>query len=163
MIIVLENCLWTISEEAYLRFLPTERYDHMAHTIATKVAEMIRESGSERVETEVVSVMVEREIEKRAQAAVQGLDKLAKMENDYKKIDRPDVIMLDAEGKETSAAYSPARIKERKEAREKIGKLERSLKKALEDGDFSDLYQQVAGGGNQPDKQDKSKGEGEAG
>lgn len=137
----------------------------MAHTIATKVAEMIKESGSERVETEVVSVMVEREIDRRAQAAVQGLDKLAKMENEYKRIDRPDNIQLDAEGKEVSATYSPARIKERKEAREKIGKLEKSLKKALEDGDFNDLYNQVSGGGksDQPDKQDKSKGEGEAG
>lgn len=133
----------------------------MVHSITTKVAEMIKESGKDRVEADVVEALVDRTIKKQADAMVQALDKLASMENDYKKIDKPDIIMKDADDKEISAAYSPARNKERKEAREKIGKLERAIEKAYEKGDYSELYNLVSGK-QSSNPSDKGKGEGEA-
>ena len=129
----------------------------MAHTIATKAAELIT---WDEVEAEVIDALKERGVKKRTEAIVQVLDKIQSLENDYKKIDRPDVITQDADGKEISKSYSPARNKERKELRDKIAKMEKAIAKAEKEKDFSDVYNLA--GGKQPDgSKDKAEGGGE--
>jgi hypothetical protein len=148
------------TDPAWLSYFATEGEDSMAHSIAEKAAELIT---WDEVESEVIDALKERAIKKQSEAIVQVLDKIESLERDYKKIDRADIIIKDADDKTTSEGYSPARIKERKELRQKIEKLENAVKKAETKGDYQDVYNLAGGGGNKPDdSQNKGKSEGEA-
>lgn len=161
--IPLGNCYWTISEEAFLSplCLKPEGVDYMAISIATKLGELINDCGAD-VETEVIEALVGREVKRRSEALVQAIDSLAKMENEIKRF-KPDIVLLNEEGKETSANYSPAKFKERKELSEKINKYTNAINKALGDKhDFGDVYS-LTGSAKQSPPKDKKEGEGEAG
>lgn len=110
----------------------------MAPTITAKVAEQIKSLGP-RVEEQVIAALTERELKRRSEAVVTCIDKLAKMELDYRKLG-PDIQTYDETGKETSSAFSKGRIKERNDAAQKINKFTNAIKKALENGDFNDVY-----------------------
>lgn len=113
------------------------------NSITTAAAERIGNLGPSVVDG-VVEVLVEREIKKRVDALTIAIDKLAKMEGDFRKLG-PDVKTFDEAGAETSSSYSANRSKERKEAKEKITKLTNAINKALEKKDFSDVYNLAQG------------------
>ena len=117
--------------------------------IATDIAKI-----TPKVEDAVVDAMVKRELNKRTEAVVQVMDNLSKLEGDLRKI-KPDQVQIDDAGKEISSSFSKAKFEELKKHREKIEKHRNALTKALEKGDFGDLYNLKnsgsGGGGSKPE------------
>lgn len=108
------------------------------NSVQTKVAEQLGKI-SEKVETSVVDVFVKRELDKRSTALVQVLDTLDQLERDLKKI-KPDMVFYSEAGVEEAASYSKAKNEEKKKLQEKIGKYTKAIEKALDKGDFGDVY-----------------------
>lgn len=108
-----------------------------------KLAERITESLAglgPKVEDAVVDAMVTREVNKRSQAIVSVMDKLHRLENETKKINRPDQESFDGEGKLVSQTFSKEKTKAVKEHNEKVEKVRKALTKALDEGDYSLVY-----------------------
>lgn len=100
-------------------------------TSLTNLAPAIRE--------QVVSIMVTREKDKRADAIVTAMDKLNTLVNARRKVAKPDIQTFNADRTIASEVYSKERIEELKKADEAIEKGEKVINKAL-DGDMGDLY-----------------------
>lgn len=96
------------------------------------------------VEAAVVDAMVDREIDKRSSAIVQVMDKLQRAENDLRKI-KPDLVSFDENRAPVSATWSKARLDERDKQVKFIEKLTNALNKALDKGDFGDVYNLATG------------------
>ena len=113
----------------------------MTKTITDAVAEKIA-AISPAVNEKVIDALVVRELEKRSDAVLSGLDKLRTMQNDLRKI-KPDVGgFFDEDGNETKPnAYSKAKFEERKKFNEQIEKLQKALDLAIDKGDMSKLYE----------------------
>lgn len=113
----------------------------MTTTITNAVAEKIA-AISPAVNEKVIDALVARELEKRSDAVLGGLDKLRTMQNDLKKI-RPDVGgAFDEDGNEVKPTlYSKAKFDERKKLNEQIEKLQKALDLAIDKGDMSKLYE----------------------
>lgn len=107
-------------------------------TIRNAVAEKLAVVGKETVRSAVIQKLVNDEIANRTAAVLEGMNRLAKLKSDHRKI-KPDQRSLDVEGNITSETYSPTRFEELKKANEQITKLEKALEIALEDGDYSKL------------------------
>lgn len=112
----------------------------MIKTITDAVAEKIAEI-SPAVNEKVIDALVARELEKRSDAVIKGIDKLRTMQNDLKKI-KPDVGgAFDENGAEIKPTlYSKAKFEERKKALEQIAKLQNALDLAIDKGDMEKLY-----------------------
>jgi len=113
----------------------------MTKTITDAVAEQIA-AISPAVNSKVIDALVARELEKRSDAVLNGLDKLRGLQNDLKKI-RPDVGgAYDEEGNEIKPTlFSKAKFDERKKLVEQIEKLQKALDLAIDKGDMSKLYE----------------------
>jgi hypothetical protein len=109
----------------------------ITEAVATKIAEI-----SPAVNDKVIDALVNRELEKRSEAILNGLDKLSALKKDLQKI-RPDVGgYFDEDGNETKPTqYSKAKFEERKKLLEQITKIESALDKAIDKGDMSKLYE----------------------
>jgi hypothetical protein len=122
-------------------------------TIQEKVAEAIANLGPQ-VESNVVDVMVDKELQKRTPVIVQGLEKIAEFKVELKKVDRPDVKTLNADGSVKDESYSPKKFEEVKKIKERIEKFTNATNKALTDGDLKELNQLLQQSGGK----DKSEG-----
>ena len=113
----------------------------MTTSITNAVAEKIA-AISPAVNEKVIDALVARELEKRSDAVLGGLDKLRTMQNDLRKI-RPDVGgAFDEAGNEVKPTlYSKAKFDERKKLNEQIEKLQKALDLAIDKGDMSKLYE----------------------
>lgn len=113
----------------------------MTTSITNAVAEKIA-AISPAVNEKVIDALVARELEKRSDAVLGGLDKLRTMQNDLRKI-RPDVGgAFDEDGNEVKPTlYSKAKFDERKKLNEQIEKLQKALDLAIDKGDMSKLYE----------------------
>lgn len=111
----------------------------MSNSVQTKVAEQLA-TLSPKVEDSVVGVIVDRELQKRSNAFVGVLDKYTNLESDLRKIDKPDQSHFDAEGNKVSEFYSKKRLDEVGAVKKKLAKHAGAMTKALEKGDFSDVY-----------------------
>lgn len=107
--------------------------------IAAKIAEI-----NPLVKDRAVEAIVEREVAKRANTIVSGLDKLRTLNNDLKKI-KPDQIVYDGEGKVQSEGWTQAQLKKLAEAKAACKKLDAAIEKAL-NGDLGDLNNIVGKG-----------------
>lgn len=108
------------------------------NSLQMKVAESIANLGPQ-TEDKVVDVLVQRELTKRSDGLVQAIDKLSKMENEFKKM-KPDVATFDDKGNKVSEYYSKTLTDQRKKHTEQTEKLKKAINKALETGEFSDVY-----------------------
>lgn len=128
----------------------------MTISVHAKVAEQIG-AINPKVEDKVVGVLVDRELTKRADALVMVLDALAKLESDAKKI-KPDMMMYDKDSGELAAeAFSKPKQEEKKKMNEKIAKYTNAITKALDKGDYGDVYNlknQKPGGSGDSEKTD---------
>lgn len=128
----------------------------MTISVHAKVAEQIG-AINPKVEDKVVGVLVDRELTKRSDALVVVLDALAKLESDMKKL-KPDMQMFGTEeGSAPVEAFSKAKHEERKKLGEKITKYTNALNKALDKGDYGDVYNlknQKPGGSGDSEKTD---------
>lgn len=129
------------------------------NSVQIKVAENIANIAP-KVEDQVVEVIVERELEKRATAIVKAMDILSKFEIDLKKI-KPDQTSFSETGEKISESYSKAKLEEKNKLTQKIDKNTKAINKALETGDYQDVYNLNKQGG-EPAKQDTSADDGEA-
>jgi hypothetical protein len=110
-------------------------------TITDKVAEQIT-TISPAVNESVVNFLVNKEVDKRSSAIIQGIDKYNGLKNDLRKV-KPDQVLFAEDGKEVSSGYSKAKLEERKKLIEQIEKLEKALDQAIGGGDMSKLYDLV--------------------
>lgn len=108
------------------------------NSVTIKVAEQIAEIAP-KVEDKVVDVIVTRELSKRADGLVKALDVLSQLEKDVKKIG-PDQKSFDETGKEISQTFSKGRLDERNKLQKRIDKTTGAINKALEKGEFGDVY-----------------------
>ncbi len=108
-----------------------------------------------RVIDSVTSTIVTRGLTKRADAIVSCLDKLEKLDNDKKKIDRPDTFFMSKDKSVKDELYSEGRLKELEKLDQQIKKLTGAINKALDTGDYNDVYN-LAGG---KDKGGDNKGD----
>lgn len=128
------------------------------NSVQIKVAESIANIAP-KVEDQVVEVIVERELEKRATAIVKAMDTLSKFETDLRKI-KPDQTSFSETGEKVSETYSKAKLEEKNKLTQKIEKNTKAINKALETGDYQDVYNLNKQGG-EPSKQDTADVDGE--
>ena len=119
-------------------------------SIRDKVAEEIK-ALSPRVETELVDIMIEREVKKRTDALVVVYDKLSTATKDHAKLG-PDNVTYNADGSKASESFSKKRIDEINKAKGQVDKLTKTINKALDAGDFGDVYNLSSGKDPQPDR-----------
>lgn len=112
----------------------------MTKTITQVVSDRIS-SISSAVNESVIEALVNRELEKRSNAIVQGFDRLDNLNKEFRKI-RPDIqALFDEDGVETTpASWSKSKLEERSKAKSNIDKLENALNLAIEQGEMQKLY-----------------------
>lgn len=107
---------------------------------------------SPKVLDAVVEAVVGKAVAKQSDAIVKGLDDLKKLENELKKLGFDMVQYGEDENKANAIqSYTKARFEERSKLRERITKLTNTLTKAIEKGDYGDLYNHVGGKKDQTD------------
>ena len=122
-----------------------------------KVREIVAErmkTLSTTVEEEVISTMVEREVDKRSALIVKGLDLLTDAEKVRNKI-KPDLVGFAVDGKVTSESYSKSKLDELNKINSRIEKLTKAINKAIE-GDLNDLTNLASGKDTGGDKSQSS-------
>ena len=102
----------------------------VSREVREAVKEILQESKSV-VRTNIVNAYVKEEVDRRTAAVAAVLKKLEEAEREKQKI-RP-----------THPAYTDEQVKSNKELTEKIDKFENALKKALNDGDFTKVFEVV--------------------
>lgn len=130
------------------------------NSITIAVAEKIAKINP-RVEEQVVDTLVDRELDKRSKALVIVLDKLAELEKGLKKLG-PDQVNYNPDGSKATEFFSKSRLDEKNKHIGKIDKHTKAITKALDNGDFSDVYNLSQGKdtGDGKDSSGKNKGEG---
>lgn len=122
---------------------PTDITTRVAETIAHASADTTSANG---VLNKVVTVLADREIERRVQALLTGLERLKRADLDVKKI-KPDQQSFNGDGQPVGeGTYSKAKAEELKKAREAHAKILAAINKALvQEGevkpDYGPLFQ----------------------
>jgi len=104
--------------------------------IKASIATGIKDGQSE-VKDRVVAHYTEKELERRSNLIIKGLDKLESLEQERDRI-KPDQIAVNDQGQEQSSTYSKANFEKLKKAREAVGKLSKALNAAIEQGSQQD-------------------------
>jgi hypothetical protein len=118
-----------------------------SQTLLEKVTSGIK-SGQDAVINQVVGHFVKKEQDRRADAVISAMDKLASYDRDLKKI-KPDQVGFDLGGQKVSETYSKAKVDEMNKIKSATEKLEKALTKALENAEYGDLFNIIKGGGSE--------------
>jgi CO dehydrogenase/acetyl-CoA synthase beta subunit len=97
--------------------------------IFVKRAELLSTSNLQ-VFDRVVNTLVEREQQKRTDAVLSLMDKIANAEKELKKI-KPDQVFLDASGKPSLETWTKDSLEKKKKAEEQLEKMKDALQDAL--------------------------------
>lgn len=119
---------------------PEQKAGPVAITLRDSVRDNLIATLPERTRGLVVEHYAAAEADKQAKALIAGLDKLSLLERELNKINRPDNVGYDADGKPVSESFTKGRLDEIKKAKEQIEKLVKAINKADDKGDFGDLY-----------------------
>jgi hypothetical protein len=142
---------------------------YVNHPVTKGASEMAEKTIHELIAEQVASVhpliagevaerFAKREVEKRATTLVQGLDKLSELKKNFEKL-RPDHVTYNEKGEKVSEGYTKAKLEERNKAAAAISKLEKTITKAYDAGDFGELNQILGSGkGNKPEGGAEDKG-----
>ncbi len=106
-----------------------------SYSIGQKVAASITDAGP-AILSKVIDKLASLEIEKRADALLNGVNAAISAKRELQKI-KPDQQSFDASGKVVTETYSKAKVEERKKAEEKLAKIEAAVEKAVNKNDFS--------------------------
>lgn len=109
--------------------------------IMTEVLSVIGDTATVSAVDRLKGVLIEREISRRADALVEGFDKLTQLKSNLNKI-KPDNVLFDGEGKKAQEFYTQEKSNELKKAREAVKNMEDALNSAIS-GDFQKLYKQI--------------------
>ncbi len=118
--------------------MPTNARD-VHKLIADKVS-----TGS--VVDRVVDALTEKELCRRSDALINGLAVVEDLENQLKKVSRPDVEHFDAAGKPLPPVFSKEQANKIKSLNERIEKANAAISKAIDTGDFGNVYNLKKGG-----------------
>ena len=117
-------------------------------TITEAVAEKIANAGP-MVHERVVTLLAEKEIERRVNLVIQATTELEKLTEQTKKF-KPDQRFLNADGQVVQESYSQAKFDERKKHLARVEKLEKALNTALDQNNFKPLEEFFRGGNAAP-------------
>lgn len=108
---------------------------------STLLAEVAANIKSADIKGRLIAMLTEEEVVLRANLLKTAFEKLNLQRKALTKI-KPDVITYNANGEESSASFSKAKIDELKKAKDEMGKLEKALEQALS-GDYTKLKEIV--------------------
>lgn len=128
------------------------------NTIQTKIRQQMVDLLGPQVEDWIVDKTIGEESLRRAEPIKKALDIHANLLDQIKKLDRPDHIIKDKDGKITFEGYTSKRSDELKKLRENVDKLERASDKAFKDGDIKELNQLLQSFSAKPDKKEGGAG-----
>lgn len=114
---------------------PGEAPKDGAGNLLAEVSELVKNS-TPKVRTRLVETLVEKEVQSRADILSKALDMRQAASSEFRKVNCPDVVTFDVNGKEAGGTYTKERLKEIKDKREKFQKIETAIEKALS-GDWS--------------------------
>lgn len=120
-------------------------------SVREKIAEQLANITPSVVD-QVVETVATRETNKRAEAIVKVIDKLDQAEKEMKKLERPDQVFYDIDGKVDVAVFSEGRKNERQKKAKLIERLNSAITKAIVNGDMQDVYNMA--GGKDTDRDD---------
>lgn len=113
-----------------------------AATLHEDVARALKESGVQAVRKRVLDTLVEEKLEERKKLVLDVLGRL--------KQQRQEIIQMEKKGEQKfgldskpvgGMTYTKQQLEEMKKAKEKAGKMEKALDRALADGDYSKLQE----------------------
>lgn len=110
-------------------------------TIHEAVAAKIGGSNPE-VQNRVIDAIADKEIARRVDAILRGIDQVDQMTSELRKM-KPDVVSYNDDGTVLSSGYSKAKLDERKKLTEKRDKMQGIVDKALDRADYGDLYSKL--------------------
>lgn len=111
-----------------------------SQTIGAKVAEKISAATNNgSVLQSVIDRLATLEIERRADALLKAINLAFSIKKDLYKV-KPDIVAYTLEGTIASEQWSKAKLEERKKLTEKLEKVERIIAKAVDKGDYSDIF-----------------------
>ncbi len=103
---------------------------------------------TDRTRSAVIEHFAAAEATKQANAIIAGLDKLASLENERRRI-KPVVSGFAIDGTAVGdPVFTKDQVEQNKKLGEQIEKLERAITKADDKADFGDLYNLTKGGGS---------------
>lgn len=108
-----------------------------AAKILSDIASQV-EGSTPQVRENLIAALVQKELDQRLQLLLVAMQKRAEALGELRRIDHPDIVGYDQAGAEVVGHYSKERLKERKEKRERLAKIETAIEKALEN-DWSKL------------------------
>lgn len=94
---------------------------------------------SPRVVDKVVEAVVERELNKKAEALVRVFDLVSREEKELKKI-KPDIVSYNEDGSVASSTWSKQALDNKGKLEKSIEKMKKAVDKALDTNDYSDVY-----------------------
>lgn len=115
-------------------------------SIKELVVERLAKSGSASTER-LITALLDVELDRRHETLLKAVKLLDEAENQVKASSRPDVQTFNADSTPLSSSFSMNALKAMKSAKEKLARLHEAFDKALEKGDFNQLNQLVAQGG----------------
>ncbi len=89
----------------------------------------------------LVDALVQKELDERVKLLVSAVGRRNEQLSELRKVDRPDVVTYDDAGQVASGTYTKERLKDIKDRKEKLAKLETAIARALSN-DFSKLKDQ---------------------
>lgn len=109
-------------------------------SVQISVAERVKSTVfNDEVNKKFEDELVDREATRRAGALSIAWENIGKLHNDLRRLDKPDQVYYDNEGKIAQQLYTHVRNEELKKLRERIEKYERAFDHAW-GGDFKDLH-----------------------
>lgn len=109
-----------------------------SQTIGQKVAETISQAGP-AVLAKVIDRLAAIEIDKRVSALENAVNAAVTTKRELQKI-KPDNVQYDITGKAVVETYTKAKIEEKQKLEQKLAKIEKAVDKAINKGDFGDLF-----------------------
>ena len=106
--------------------------------ITEAVATSIKECAP-KVEERIINALVEREVNRRSEAVVRVMDQISRDNGKLLRF-KPDLVTFNVDGTKATEAYSKEKLEERNKIVRAIDKASNAVSKALENGEYSDVY-----------------------
>lgn len=108
--------------------------------IKNEIAErLVGSSGV--VKEKVIDILFQKELDRRTDACLKVIEKLAELDKQYKKENKPDIETYNEDGTVDKQTYSKEKAEALRRLREQRSNLDAALKKALEHNDFSKVLE----------------------
>ena len=130
--------------DAIVETLESPELSPAAVVLRKEVNAVVAEKSKTEVRQRVVDTLVEAELSRRANALAGALTKRADAAKELSKIE-PDQVAFGEDGKKLSATYSSKAALARKQAKEKLDKIDRAIDAAINNADYQSL-EKIGGG-----------------